>query len=97
MVTPLISEPTALDADVEPADGTDLSVEPVEHVAGAEPGCGCGCGGTCLHRVRLELQVAALEAALDRARRRRELVVNHYERVLEGREGGESPAFSWRG
>lgn len=93
MVAPLTSEPTALDVSVEPADGTDLSVEPVERVAGADQGIP---RGAAFERLRLQLRVAALEAALARARRRRALVVEQYERALERRETGDSPEFSWQ-
>jgi hypothetical protein len=85
MVARLTSEPAVLDG----TDGTDLSVEPVERIAG-------GAREGAHDRCRLRLRVAALEAALARARRRRSLVVEQYERTLDRHEGGESPDFSWR-
>ena len=93
MVERLTSEPAVLDGDVEFTDGTDLSVEPVEHVASADPDLPRDTVG---ERIRLQLKVVALEAALARARRRRALVVDQYERALERRERDESPEFSWR-
>lgn len=48
-----------------------------------------------LRRRVLEVRVAALEAALERERRRRAEVVSHYEQVLSTRDGVDSPVFSW--
>jgi hypothetical protein len=93
MVAHLTTAPAALAPDPEPAADTDPSVEPVERVSGA------GTAGTrppAHDRIRLQLRVAALEVALARARRRRARVVEHYERVLDRREGDGSPEFSWR-
>ncbi len=97
MVARLTSEPAALDAESEPPAGTDLSVEPVERVAGTDLTAPRGAAHARLRQLRLRIRVLALEAALARARRRRSLVVEHYERVLEQAEAEDSPEFSWRG
>jgi hypothetical protein len=89
MVARLTSEPVVPDGMA----GTDLSLEPVEPTAAADPS---GVRQRAHDRLRLRLRVAVLEAALARARRRRALVVEQYERALDRREGGESAAFSWR-
>ena len=42
---------------------------------------------TRIERTQLRLQVAALECALETSERRRQLVIDRYERLLEEREG----------
>lgn len=80
--------------------GDDLEVEPVATLAGDTSRIADmppEARVERLRRVALELQVTALEAELERARRRQDLVIEQYENVLarQSDEDDSHPVFSW--
>lgn len=103
MLHSLPSEPSAAPAADRPAraDENDLSVEPVAARPGGEPRITelpPARRLERLHRLALEARVATLERQLERARQRRQRLVEHYEAVIQGPNGDDTePVFSWRG
>jgi hypothetical protein len=95
------SEPSAVPAEDRPerGDGDDPSVEPVAARPGGEPRATTLTPRARLERRRrlaLEARVAALEGQLERAERRREAVLEHYEELLQERDDDDpGPTFSW--
>lgn len=102
MVHSTTSDPSLRTATERPkgGDADDLSVEPVASRPGEAPRTTAlppVARVEYLRRLVLEARVATLTWKLERARRRRAAVIEHYERVLDERDGpdGDEPIFSW--